>query len=191
MSLPPIELLATPIEWAGLPTQFMQPGELERLVTLVASVDPRSMIEIGVNVGRTAKVLLDHVATLKTYVGIDVAPDYLSALHAQRHETPVHPGHLVLGDPRFRLIIKPRGSLDLLPINLPLCDVMFIDGDHGIEAVKHDTMLAWSLVPIGGLIIWHDYANDIEHIDSFLEAEMLRGLDIRHVAQTWIAFVRV
>ena len=190
MNLPQVEIFQALVDLVGLPTEFMQPGELETLVTLVASVNPRVMIEIGVNVGRTAKVMLDYFPSLRNYVGVDVMSGYVPALHVQKNEIPMNPGHLAIDYPRFQLIIKQRGSLDLEPINLPQADVVFIDGDHGREALVHDTMLARSVINKDGIIIWHDYNNHIEDVDQFLETEMLSNHDIRHVTNTWLAFER-
>ena len=53
-----------PIDWTGLPTRFLNPGELEVLIALVRDVSPTAVIEFGVNVGRTAKALLSNVETI-------------------------------------------------------------------------------------------------------------------------------
>lgn len=96
----------------------MNPGELEALVALVASVSPRAVVEFGVNEGRTAAAILRNVPGIERYVGIDVPAGYVPAKAAQRNEVPAHPGHLAAADPRFELILRPRGSLDLLPEDL-------------------------------------------------------------------------
>ena len=46
-----------PIDWAGLPRRFMNPGELEVLIALLRPLAPRHVIEFGVNVGRTARAI--------------------------------------------------------------------------------------------------------------------------------------
>lgn len=181
-----------PIDWAGLPRRFLNPGELEVLIALVRSVNARHVIEFGVNVGRTAKAILANVVTVEDYTGIDVTPDYRPSKAVQRHEVPDRPGELVTCDPRFRLIVTPRGSLDLTADDLQLCDAAFIDGDHGHEAVMHDTALAGALVRSGGIIIWHDY-HDLGTVDvkTVLDAYYRAGHAIVHVAGTWLAFERV
>ena len=181
-----------PIDWAGLPRRFLNSGELEILIALVRSVGARHVIEFGVNVGRTAKAILANVVTVEDYTGIDVTPDYVPSKPVQRHEVPDRPGELVTADPRFRLIVTPRGSLDLSPDDLQPCDAAFIDGDHGRKAVMHDTALAGAVVRPGGIIIWHDYHDqgtvDVKPVlDSYYRA----GHKIAHVAGTWLAFERI
>lgn len=191
-TVPQSSLNVRPIDWGGLPRRFMNPGELETLIALVASVDPNHVIEFGVNVGRTAKAILANVATVEDYTGIDVTPDYVPSKAVQRNEVPARPGELVTADPRFRLIVMPRGSLDLTADDLQLCDAVFIDGDHGRDAVMHDTALAGALVRPGGIIVWHDY-HDLGTVDvkPVLDAYARAGRAITHVAGTWLAFERV
>ena len=59
-SVPQLSLDVRPIDWTGLPTRFMDHGnkDLETLIALIRSVNPRHVIEFGVNVGRTAKAIM-------------------------------------------------------------------------------------------------------------------------------------
>lgn len=179
------------IDWSGLDHRYMNPGELEVLVALVRAVHPRVMIEIGVNSGRTARAILNHVPTLMHYVGVDVFPGYIPSKEVQRWEVPSAPGHLAENDLRFELVLRKRGSLDLTMHDLPQCNVCFIDGDHGREAVEHDSALARELVVINGMIIWHDYHN-LETVDVRAVVDELysKGHPIQHVESTWLAFER-
>jgi predicted O-methyltransferase YrrM len=174
-----------------LPKRFLNEGELEVLIALFRSVSPRVVIEFGCNVGRTAKALLREIPTIERYVGVDVARGYVPSKAVQRNEVPERPGHLVADDPLFRLIVSARGSLDLKPTDLPECDAVFIDGDHGREAVMHDSALARALTREGGIIVWHDY-HDLGTVDvrEVLDEDFAAGRDIRHVADTWLAFER-
>jgi len=146
LSLPKVaqsQLDVRPIDWRGLPQTFMNRGELEVLIALVASVEPKAVLEIGVNEGRTAKAILANVPGIEKYIGIDVPPGYVTAREVQRKEVPEKPGHLASSDGRFELVLRPRGSMDLSEKEFPgLFDAVFIDGDHGFEAVLHDTLLA-------------------------------------------------
>jgi predicted O-methyltransferase YrrM len=180
-----------PIDWGGLPRRFMNKGELEALIALMRSVNPRHVVEFGVNVGRTAKAIMANVPGIERYTGIDVAPGYVPAKAVQRNEVPDHPGAMVADDPRFQLIVRPRGSLDLTAADLAPCEAAFIDGDHGREAVLHDTMLARARVAPGGIIVWHDY-HDLGTVDvKAVLDEMHQAGDVIHrVDNTWIAFER-
>ena len=170
----------------------MNKGELEILIALMRSVCPQHVIEFGVNEGRTAKAILANVAGVERYTGIDVAPGYVPAKAVQRNEVPAFPGALVEDDPRFELIVRARGSLDLAAADLAPCDAAFIDGDHGREAVLHDTALARALVRPGGIIVWHDY-HELGTVDvkTVLDDMSQAGDTIMHVEQTWLAYERV
>lgn len=179
----------------------MNDGELEVLIALVRSVqvpDWRCVVEFGVNEGRTAKAILDNVADVARYVGIDVLPGYVTAKAVQRREVPLQAGHMVSkNDRRFRLSVTPRGSFDLSADDLSalangLIDVAFIDGDHGWRGVLHDTLLAQQVVRPGGMIIWHDY-HGLGTVDvrEVVEVFAANGRNIQHVAGTWLAFERV
>jgi predicted O-methyltransferase YrrM len=170
----------------------MNPGELEALIGLIKTVEaPRSIVEFGVNEGRTAKAILREIPSIRSYVGVDVVADYIPSKVVQRNEVPARPGHLVANDKRFSLIVRPRGSLDLTAADLPAADVVFIDGDHGREAVTHDSTLARAIVRSGGLIVWHDF-HDLGTVDvrDVLHEFADMGQTITHVAGTWLAFER-
>lgn len=186
-----------PIDWRGLPTAYMDvnEGELEALIALVRSVHPRHVIEFGVNVGRTAKAILANVPGIERYTGIDVPLDYVPILALQANNAVPNPGEMVLSDPRFHLVIKPRGSLDCTVADLLPCDVAFIDGDHGRAAVIYDSILARRLVRSGGLIIWHDYHDEVGRagrvdVKDALDEMYQEGDDIRLIENTWLAFER-
>lgn len=167
----------------------MNKGELEVLAALVESADPVRVVEIGVNEGRTSRYLLDNVPTIRSLIGIDCEPTYTPACAVQRREYPQKPGHLAKDDPRFRLMLKPRGSLDVGATEIGVCKVFFIDGDHGREAVINDTRLAHACMPQGGIIIWHDYHNHgTVDVADVLEAMYATGADIKYVEGTWLAF---
>jgi hypothetical protein len=186
----PVGLRSRSIDLRGLPARFMAPGELEALIAIIRLLEvPRAMLEIGCHEGRTAALCLREIASLQRYVGVDVLPGYRPALAVQQGETSRSPGHHALHDARFHLLLRPRGSLDLAPSDIGPVDVAFIDGDHGIDAVRHDTALARALARQGGgVIIWHDYGNAIADVSGVIDAEIARGHDIRQVKDTWLAF---
>ena len=166
----------------------MNPNELEILVALARSVNAKTAIEIGCNSGRTSRVLLHNVPTLKKLVGIDVTPGYVFSKAVQRNEVPEYPGLYALEDRRFDLRVRPRGSFEFEPEDLPLADFIFVDGDHGRQAVLHDSWLATTRRSPGGMIVWHDY-HDRGNVDVKPVLDGLReaGRDIRLVQGTWLA----
>lgn len=164
---------------------YMIPGELELLLTLIESVDPTSMIEFGVNEGRTALAVLAIFPGITRYVGVDVAFDHKLEIPAQQIEVPRHPGHMVAGNPRFELIIREND--DVFDSMAPF-DVAFIDGDHGFNAVVKDHELAMRLVRKGGIIVHHDYTNPTVQSTEALDALHAKGHDLRHVEGCWLAY---
>lgn len=182
------------IDLSDLPKEYMNPGELETLITLVRLVKPRVMIEVGCNSGRTAKAILRNVPSLERYVGIDVPPSYEFAKSVQRREVPARPGELALDDPRFMLVLARRGTFDLDKDCLPFCDVVFIDGDHGAEAVRSDHVLAQALLwrQTEGLIIHHDdHDEPTVDVRATLDAMHDPAAPISHVLGTWLAVQQV
>jgi predicted O-methyltransferase YrrM len=168
----------------------MNPNELEILCALFKDVAPKTVVEFGINAGRTAKALLREVPTIERYIGIDVLPGYTTDKKVQRNEVPQKAGALVSGDERVELIVTEKGSHGLT--DLPPCDAVFIDGDHGRFGVEHDSDLAFRAVRPGGIIVWHDY-HDLGTVDvrDVLHELRAKGHDIISVEGTWLAFERV
>jgi len=184
------EIAVRPVNWTGLPREYLNAGELEIIIALVRSVEPKIMVEIGLAAGRTAKAILREIPDLERYIGVDTDPGYRTKIASQWSERGPNPGHLALPDSRFDRWLLPCGSLDLIPDDFPEIDAMFIDGDHSSEAVRHDSNLARAVVRAGGIIIWHDYHNNGVEVTRVLELDRDLGADIRHVEGTWLAYER-
>lgn len=191
MKLPQVEIEPTPLDWRGLPERFANPGEIERMVTLLRELSPRRMAEFGVNTGRTARLLLDNVPSLEGYVGVDVMPGYEPPLRLQRAEVSLWPGRFCSHDQRFMLIVTAHGTADVSPADLGYLDAAFIDGDHSREGVERDSWLARATIR-HGVIVWHDYHDQgTVAVADVLHDMRAAGHDIRHIAGTWLAFERV
>ena len=185
MSLPIVKLEP---KWNSQSVRaYMIPGELELLLTLIESVNPTSMIEFGVNEGRTALAVLTIFSNITRYVGVDVAFDHQLEIPAQQCEVPQHPGHMVVGDRRFELIIRENDNV-FDEVDFGLFDVAFIDGDHGYNAVIKDHKLAMRLVRKGGIIIHHDYTNPTVQSTEALDALYEQGHKLQHVKDYWLAY---
>lgn len=169
---------------------YMHPGELEMLMTLIDSVEPSvtRMIELGVNEGITAAAVLENFPTIERYLGVDVIPEYRFEIPAQTRERPPEPGRLALGFPSFELLLRSQFYDDNNIIG-PF-DVAFIDGDHGYLAVMKDFVLAKRVVRPGGIIIFHDYQNPTVQVTEALDRLYEGGIHIEHVRGTWLAFCR-
>jgi predicted O-methyltransferase YrrM len=187
---PKSELGITPIEWLGLPREYQNDGEIEVLVALARSIEARAVLEIGCNRGRTARLLLHNVPSLEIYHGVDVPLTYTPQLDHQRREIPARPGEFAFSDPRFELLLRDHGSFDLKASDLPRYDLVYVDGDHGDRAVRHDSLLACKVTRPGGLIVWHDYNNastvDVKAVLDELATAF--GWPIKLIENTWFAF---
>ena len=179
-----------PINWLGLHREYLCPGEMEVIAALLRDVEAKTMIEFGCRDGRTARVLLHNVTALQRYIGVDVSMEYEPRLSHQRNEMVSNPGYLAADAPRFNLVVRRSGTLDLSPQDLEPCNAVFIDGDHSEGVVIYDSDLARALVKPGGVIIWHDYCNGGVEVTRVLELHQQRGHDIRHIEGTWLAFER-
>ncbi|WP_078412207.1 class I SAM-dependent methyltransferase [Priestia abyssalis] len=151
-------------------------SDVEPLIAFSRTFHPKTVIEIGIQRGATAKCLLDNSPWIEKYIGIDVTPDYNTPLSIQQQEVPQIAGECVKDDSRVELIIKPNGSRDLTSADLTAADLIFIDGDHSLNGVLLDTQLARQVIRKGGIICWHDYGNELvpsvsEAIDSLNEKE--------------------
>lgn len=194
LNLPTVDattLPIRPVNWRGLPREYLNDGELEIIVALIRSLaHPHTIVEIGLAEGRTAKAILRELPYVERYIGVDTDPGYKTKLRGQWSERGPNPGHLAMDDPRFDRWLLPRGSLDLCVEDFPPVDAVFIDGDHSSEVVRRDSDLARAIVNRGGIIIWHDASNESVEVRRVLEADYRQGCDIKHVDGTWLAFER-
>jgi len=134
-----------------------QPGEWAVLWGLLEFVRPQRMLEIGVQEGHAAAPILQGMADLRLYVGVDV-PDTFSTVEAYHRQAPeLVRGHLAMRDARFALLLLGGGTASLGGLLAPgQFDAVLIDADHTAAGVARDTALADQLIRPGGLIVWHD-----------------------------------
>lgn len=174
---------------AAAASRYMGSADRQALLALVRGA--RRVLEIGVQEGDSAAFLLAALPDIEGYEGVDVLRGYRFTRTDQASEVPSAPGARAARDPRFRLLLRARGAFDLTAADLTRCDAVFIDGDHGREAVLHDTELARSVIRTGGVIVWHDFANpSTPDVRQALNEMRAAGHDIQKVAGTWIAFER-
>ncbi|WP_078412211.1 class I SAM-dependent methyltransferase [Priestia abyssalis] len=169
---------------------MMGPNDLEPILAFSRTFYPKVVVEIGISHGGTAKCILENSPWIERYIGIDVVPNYKTSLSIQQAEVPEIAGAAVKNDPRVELIIKPNGSRDLNATELPIADLILIDGDHSSEGVLNDTHLARKIIRKGGIICWHDYGNSAvpgvkEVIDNL---NIKEGNHICHIENSLICF---
>jgi hypothetical protein len=162
--------------------------DITMLIELVQRVQPVSILEIGVNEGCTARQILDNVTSIESYTGVDLSDrgKHSEYLTHNAHIVPPMPAKEVWANPKFRLILKPHGSFDLTAQELGPYDVVFIDGDHMLWGIMHDTGLAKRIAK--KLIIWHDYLD----LEAKPFVDCLRSyLSIVHIPGTTLAYSKV
>jgi predicted O-methyltransferase YrrM len=170
---------------------YLNKKETAILVALIASAMPKVVVEFGVNLGITAKVLLDSIPSIETYIGIDVPYGYQPRLNCQRSEVPACAGRYATADPRFYSLILDDGSSSLAAEDLEPIDAAFIDGDHSAVGVTSDSVLARRLLRPGGIIVWHDYGNTAVEVTTALDTLVDKcSWPIKRVKDTALAFMR-
>jgi len=166
--------------------------DLERtmVIALLMYTKAETVVEIGVQEGYLAFDVLKHLPQINHYYGVDLTLGSVShlAIESQQGEIPGDKvGRLVAADSRFRVIVRERGSLDIMIGDLPDCEAAIIDGDHSAIAVRHDTELATAAVESGGVIMWHDYGNIYCGVTEVLDELAASGRDIRLIENTNLA----
>lgn len=141
----------------GQVSPYVNPRDLGVILAMARFFRPRTVIEFGVQTGRTAELLIAETGSVTDYVGIDLPPGALPDLPAQEEEIPLEPGQFAQRFSCFRLLL--RKSRELAPADLPPADLVFIDGSHAEADVAHDSELAHALIRRPGVILWHDYTS--------------------------------
>ena len=170
-----------------VPNRLTLESDREALVNLFWKA--KRILEIGINEGYTAKLLLDNIPGIQSYVGIDVPSYHVTRLEAQRLEVPVVPGQVVCDDKRVRLFVRPGGSEAVAADEIGECDAAFIDGDHSRIAVEYDSALARQCVRYG-VILWHDYRDPPTEVNAVIGRLVNAGAMIDHIPGTWLACER-
>ena len=134
------------------------------LVKLIDTYDIKSIFEIGTWEGITALLMWLHpnVDRLKT---IDICKEYGHGYH--NPENGVYAYHLQGTNAKFQVI----SSLDYVPAEGEQWDMVFVEGNHEYEFVKHDFGLALKFNP--KIVVFHDIANGNPGVDQFIAEQFL------------------
>jgi predicted O-methyltransferase YrrM len=102
-----------------------------------------SMIEVGIDIGKSTFYLLDNIPNLKIYaIDLNIKKFYNSEVKEKYQ------------DRLIPLQGKSYVIADQLPDNF--VDIIFIDADHSYEAVKKDIIKFTPKLKSGGLLTGHD-----------------------------------
>jgi len=169
--------------------KYADTNDRQIINSLCAFVRPSRVLEIGINEGRTAELLLRCSPWIREYVGVDVLAGFVPALDGQRGEVPVE-GAVArfVKDKRLTVVLSDAGTG---PATAALTGggfgLIYIDADHSEQGVERDTMLAETVRAERSCIVWHDYHRDLPGVVRFLD-RYSKGTAIAHVAGTRIAF---
>jgi predicted O-methyltransferase YrrM len=135
------------------------PSELHRFAEIVASICPESVLEIGTFQGGTLCMFARLSAPRATIISIDLPGGKFGGGQTSLRSLLYHMFgrvfqrmHLIRGDSHSEEV-----SAKVEHITQSL-DVLFIDGDHTYEGVKHDFLSYSALVRPGGIVAFHDIA---------------------------------
>jgi predicted O-methyltransferase YrrM len=132
--------------------------------------DVRSILEIGSLEGRSAIFFLEHchqarIVCIDAFLGSDpirFERNFDANLSAYRDRVE-----------KIRLHSVP--ALHQLGMEGRLFDLVYIDGSHRPDDVLVDTLLAWRLLKINGMLIWDDYLLNAHLPEAELRPQ--RGID--------------
>jgi cephalosporin hydroxylase len=130
------------------------PWEIESAITLMASVRPHVICEIGTFQGGTTLLFSRFLSMVKVILCIDL---YVKNKQVLKLLAP--PGQ------HFEFFDMPSYSERTVArvaefLNGRMIDALFIDGDHRYQGVKQDFLCYRSFVKEGGLILFHDIVEE-------------------------------
>lgn len=183
---------------------LLLPHEQLVLAALVRHLKPRRLVEFGTAHGQGTYALAANSPAEAEVYTIDLArlDDY--GVKCMRGDPDL--GRCLRGVPqaaKVRQVLRQHaGDLaEPLPGLRGTCDFLFIDGDHGYEGVRTDTLTALELAGDGAVLLWHDFyafpsyvAEPREKRGVFpwlneLAAE--RRLVMRHILGTFMVVARI
>jgi hypothetical protein len=141
---------------------------------------PKSVFEIGTNMGRGTEIICNAVPNAKVY-SLDL-PTELAHVSLQH---PINEGH---GDKVGSLCKKPftqlRGDSRAFDFSEYPCEAYFIDAEHTTDAVTRETQQAVKCK--AKLIVWHDA--DMPEVMAGILGGIGKGYDLYRVEDTRIAY---
>jgi predicted O-methyltransferase YrrM len=138
-------------------------SELNRFAEIVAAICPNRVLEIGTLQGGTLCILARLSAPRATIISVDLPGGKFGGGHSKLRSLVCHTFgkslqrmYLIRGDSHSEgVATRVRHLTQFL-------DVLFIDGDHTYEGVKHDFVSYAPLVQPGGIVAFHDIAEHPE-----------------------------
>jgi predicted O-methyltransferase YrrM len=150
-------------------------SETIALASLVSTLAPTSILEIGTGTGFTAQLMAINAKDDCVITTVDL-PESLNAgelglnikeIYWNRSQDSYLESNSRLGN----LKNVKREFMDSLDLSLKInkeFDFIFIDGCHDLKYVINDSQQALKLIRQGGVILWHDYRM-LPEVSKFLD----------------------
>lgn len=161
-------------------------AEQTLLYTLAQQVPAKGCIaEIGAEFGMSASLFCKAAKPDVQIYSVDLFPGDLLKQH--RHNL-ITAG---FGDRFNTRSMQIQGDSKVigakwLDNNMPLIDLLFVDGDHSYKGAKADAVIWSPLVNVGGYIAFHDCACATNHNPHYLHHEVQQAVDEWHEAAQWV-----
>jgi len=148
--------------------RFVEGSEISIIEGLIRKYNVKTVLEIGINTGETAKSILDVCPHLTKYDGIEITEEATSKMPDHQQNERIWAGKKVGSevekDKKVQIFMSENGTKDFARDKE--YDLVFIDGDHSFDWVQHDTKLAQDLK--AKIIVWHDYGTE-EGVTKFID----------------------
>jgi predicted O-methyltransferase YrrM len=156
------------------------------LLHLIRFIKPKTFLEIGTHRGYTTRIIADRFPDLAITTcdpGDQVAPDSRPSNQTGEYLSQSQIGERVTGRPNVRII---KQSCHDIAWDDQKFDMIFVDGNHTLNAVTADSILALKLLAPDGAIMWHD-VNNVQDVNTALAQLDIPG-DIVSIHNTWVAY---
>jgi predicted O-methyltransferase YrrM len=144
--------------WSRLEMEFMEEMcvansvDPQVLFSFVQRLQPARFLEIGTFRGGTAAAVKMVSPATEVFTINHPSPEKLPANSLERDQVGI-------AFRRRGLDVKLlwADSTDLHQLHIPLCDMIFVDGDHSRAAVIRDLENCWLRLKPGGHMLFHDF----------------------------------
>lgn len=174
------------------PLLSMFPTEVVVLASMVRTLKPKRLLEIGTFEGNTTINLIANAPPDARMVTVDLPPEWdgeyaqqVPSIHVNA-AVGVQIGRQFLDSPyrdRVTQVFEDSGTFDWT-LHAPY-DFILIDGCHTYEYALSDTRNALEVLRPGGVVVWHDYGM-LEDVSRLVD-EMSRQMLVRAIQGTRIA----
>lgn len=182
--------------------QFGSTSDTEAWLLAALAKRCRRIFEFGTATGRTAYLLAKNSppdATVYTITLPNSQPyreDTTDSAEATDDAKRGYYDHfLYCGTPveaKVRQLFGDSKALEEQSLGLASFDLIFVDGSHAYSYVKSDTEKALRMIRPNGVILWHDYRDDLPHLQDvrrYLE-ELGETQSVRWIRGTSLAYLR-